>query len=245
MRKLGRWFRRRLHTFDLLPDYFTAIAQRWQDVLWGASVPAVMFLLWWALGSPPNWALILIFVVTMFVAGYYVWRMDHLRLMPRLTITEALTQHTPTSGPAGPGSALYIQVVPKCLSDAQVEECIGHLLSVKRLHDSDWQPTEINEPLLLKWSNDDDCLPKTIYPNVPRRLNVFAIHSNQQFMMCTNVMPLRGTGTLNTTDTFRFHIKLTAKDCEPVDVALKVKIGSQWNKPELIKFVQLISPEPR
>jgi len=70
-----RSFKALLDTLALLPDYFRAIAKQWTNILFGEGLVAVVFLVWWALGSPP---LVLIFVSAMFVAGYYAWREEHI-----------------------------------------------------------------------------------------------------------------------------------------------------------------------
>jgi hypothetical protein len=171
------WLRpiaRRIQQFDLLPDYFTAVAQRWLDILWGASLIAILFALWWIFGNPSAWKIAIYLVAILFVAGYYVWRADHVQLISNLSIKQFYVTQTPTSGPE---SIVVIHVVPECLTNTPIEGCRGHLLRVqRRSHNTQpWQATEIDEPSNLAWSIHDNTLPRTLYPGVLTRLNLCSI----------------------------------------------------------------------
>jgi len=76
LRTLRSWLRTRFQTFDLLPEYLGAIIEEWMNILFGETIVGAGFLIWWALTNPKNPPLIAVFVVAMFVAGYYVWRAD-------------------------------------------------------------------------------------------------------------------------------------------------------------------------
>src|ERR1700722_10520311 len=92
LNRIARYFRTQFQTFNLLGVYFRSIVQRWHDVLWGASTIAFAFVLWWFLGNPPVWAIALYLVAVMFISGYYAWRADHIRLMPKFEIREFRVQ---------------------------------------------------------------------------------------------------------------------------------------------------------
>jgi predicted membrane metal-binding protein len=81
MRRIRTWLRARLETFALLPEYGKATAKQWMNILFGETVLGVIFLIWWALANPKNPPLILIFVAAVIIAGYFVWRADHIRLI--------------------------------------------------------------------------------------------------------------------------------------------------------------------
>jgi len=76
----------------LMPDYFRALAKEWFNILFGETLVGIGFLIWWALGAPTNHALVVVFVLAMFVAGYYAWRADHLRLETKIEIAQLHTQ---------------------------------------------------------------------------------------------------------------------------------------------------------
>jgi hypothetical protein len=75
-----------------MPDYFRALAKEWSNVLFGETLVGIGFLVWWALGAPTNHALVVVFVIAMFVAGYYAWRAQHLRLITKLEIARAWSE---------------------------------------------------------------------------------------------------------------------------------------------------------
>jgi hypothetical protein len=52
MSGLFRWLKTRFESFALLPDYFRTVVENWHEILWGASVLAVAFVIWWFLGNP-------------------------------------------------------------------------------------------------------------------------------------------------------------------------------------------------
>jgi hypothetical protein len=109
---LRQWFKRSFDKLDLLGDYFRAAYPQWHEILWGASVPAVIFFLAWSLGLPKNWAVVLWFIVAWSLAGYYVWRAVHVRFIPKLKIAEARFQDTPvTLGGAIVDNRTFIQLV--------------------------------------------------------------------------------------------------------------------------------------
>ena len=150
-----RWLKTRLETLVLLPDYGKATAKQWMNILFGETVVGVIFLIWWALTNPKNPPLVLIFVVAVIVAGYFVWRADHLRLIAQFEIHEWCIQSTPTTSQTGQitGSSIWIQLLPKCLTEAEVHNCQGHLQHVCKWSNAEgWMETELNEPLPLGWS---------------------------------------------------------------------------------------------
>ena len=89
---LLRWLKRWIETLDLLPEYFTAAIGQWQAVLWGVSMPALVWGIWFILGTPPQWMNVAAIFSGLFIAGYYVWRADHVRLQPKLKVTRVIPQ---------------------------------------------------------------------------------------------------------------------------------------------------------
>ena len=234
--------RTQFQSFGLLGDYFRAIVQRWHDILWGASFIAVAFVLWWFLGNPPVRIIALYLVAVMFIAGYYAWRADHVRLMPKFEVKEFKIQENPTQDSTL--IQIYIQVVPKCLTEAVVNECSGHLLRVYK-KDTDknrWESTTANEPVLLEWSFHEFA-PLTLQPGIDQRLNV-CFWTNRSNMIVPRVEPraqsMRYYGAFHpyTTGTFRFEIRVTAENCPPVDISVEVTNERRdWNKP-IVELIQ-------
>jgi hypothetical protein len=232
MRKARNWLTRRFQTFSLLPDYFRALARCWQDVLWGEGVIAVAFTVWWLLGNPPARYIAFYLVAALFVAGYYTWRSDHIRLIPQFEIKDSEIQENPTTD--SNQVQVYVQVVPKCLTDAGVKECKAYLLRVYKRHNNqdNWQPTELNEPMLLEWSFHKFA-PFTLQPGIDQRLNV-CFWSNRASRIVPRIEQpsVRYLGVFNPPGMFRFEIKATAENCAPVDISVEVtNDGCEWNRP--------------
>jgi hypothetical protein len=221
-------------------QYFTLVFTRWQAVLWGGSVLAVAWGLHFivALINPPVWVNWTAVLVALFFAGYYVWREDHVRLMPKFNISEICAQVTETNDPHTP--ALYVQIIPKCLTDAPVHECRGHLLRVSTRFSPEekWKLTDMNSPIFLEWDYYG-IPPQTLEPGIDRRLNVCHWSSANSFVVpAVNPLPSKFKSVFDSSDTFKFDIRVTAKDCASVDVSVTVNVtGRKWDDP-VIELIQ-------
>jgi hypothetical protein len=196
-------------------------------------VPAVGFIIWWSLGTIPPWAIALFFVWALIVAGYFSWRMDHIRLLPKFEVREFRIQETPTEGLQ---RRVYVQLLPQCLTDASVKECQGNLLRVFKqiAGDSDWVLTSMNEPLHLEWSYRG-AGPLTLEPGIDQRLNIcYRISDLSMLIPAIPSLPSRWREVFNSTGTFKFDIRITAEDCPPVDVSIAVSLDDcEWNRPKV------------
>jgi|SRR5215469_2486478 len=177
--------------------YFSLVFLQWQSLLWGASLLAVLWGLWFIVGAPPTWVNWVVVLCALFIAGYYVWREDHVRLLPQFEASKFCRQLTPTTDGTGRpiGESIYVQLLPKCLTQANVEECRGILTSVDRWNGlkHTWETIE-SEPMFLQWSHGDEKtgrLPITLHPEAENRLNVFYVHnSEQKIRPCVSPFPL-------------------------------------------------------
>jgi hypothetical protein len=253
------WIVRRFKTLDYISDYLKAAIGHFGDVFWGVAVgagigsllgvtlPFLILALYSQFQTPPrfvNWLAILCAVI---LAGYYVWRADHVRLMPKFEINKFCTQHTPTmdrNTGEPTGASMWVQLVPRCLTEAEVVDCQGHLKQVRKWSNgSGWEETEMNETLELFWSHGGDVpTPITLHPGIERRLNVFFIHtSNGLITPVVHPTPLRAIGVFSPQgkgpQVFRFDIKVTAKDCPDVDLSLQVQLTNDPFNP-LIEIVK-------
>ena len=242
MRRIAIWLKSHFKTFDLVPVYFEQVYDEWQDILWGTSLPAVAFFLWWTLGLPRNTAILCFFVCFLFVAGYYVWRVDHVRLIPKFTVDQFEVQPTPMVDRLGfkTGTALYYQLLPKCSTDANVENCRGMLTAIQMWNKNEnrWMPVE-REVMFLEWSHGallGPSKPTTLYAGGEQRLNVFCIHSPEPKMrLCVEPFPARFISlfeqlALNTT-AIRFDIQVSADNCPTVRLSMKVQLTGDPFRP--------------
>jgi hypothetical protein len=218
IRNAGRYVK----TLDLFPEYITAIYHAWHDYLWEALLLAPV-IIWWMLGSagnPPMWIVALAFVWALLMAGYYTWRAEHVRLMPKLEFLDQIFV-VPIEKEGGEW-VTYLQILPRCLTDSPVEQCQGHLLRVLVLKDDEWKSTRSNEPLDLTWSTHDSA-PRTLHPSIDQRLNVLWASNQNGFILAVQE-PIETRWVFNADDTFCFDIAVTAKDCPPISISVRATI---------------------
>jgi hypothetical protein len=241
MPKAFEWLRGKFRTFDLLPEYFRSVAAHWQDFLWGESVVAVAFTVWWLLGNPPGWAIGVYVVIAMFVAGYYLWRGDHVRLMPKLRLGGFRVVKTPTIEIVGPvtrpgADRVVAQLEIENASKTAVDDCRGFLVRVWKWSDNDWIPTAVDEPLDLLWSTIDQPS-RTLYPGIPQRLCIFAIDNVADKFIYPWARPMQVRMMEVFRDscaaTFKFDISIIASNCASIEIAFRVQMGETWDMPEL------------
>jgi hypothetical protein len=70
MKRLTSLIRSQFGKLQFLHIYVAAISREWMYILFGETLLGVIFLVWWALATPP---LVLIFVSAAILAGYYAW----------------------------------------------------------------------------------------------------------------------------------------------------------------------------
>jgi len=191
---LREGFRRRYQELDLLPEYSRLLFTRWQALLWGGSVLAVLWGVHFILAEWPSWINWTAITVALFFAGFYTWRADHVRLIPRLAVEKATLQITPVTrqivtmnGTRISEEVLdnrtFIQLAVKCLTEAPVDECEGHLVKVNRWSPTknDWEPVDFPPALVLGWDNAGGIEKITQHPGAEKPLNVaFIRHSDSQ-----------------------------------------------------------------
>jgi hypothetical protein len=230
-----RW----LKTFNLFLEYLQAAGRHWQEILGGVSVPFLLWGGWFIVGNPPAWINWIAVLLALLIAGYYTWRADHVRLMPKFVVEALHVQHTPNES----GRSVWIQLEPRCLTDAPVEECQGRLLGVMHRYpvgsgigSGNWETTDINEPLVLGWSHGG-FFPITLEPGVGQRLNIFWLYSELPNptvpQLCVGGTPLRAINVLTRQGSFRFHVHIRARNCPAVQVAVEYEPGSEWDKPHV------------
>jgi hypothetical protein len=233
MSKVGRWFRRRFKELELLEQYFPLLFTRWQAALWGGSVLAVAFGWHFVTADWPYPVKVTACVTALFFAGYYLWRADHIRLQPQLTIaTSAHLQETPVI--QSHERRVFVQIEPLCMTDSPVAECRGHLLRVyNRWTDKeDWKLIDMRERLLLGWSHYG-IEPITLYPSGGQYLNICWRSNNVNVIVPScEPLPARWKEAFDNVGTYKFDIEVTAKDCSPVQASVLVNIDeTEWNKP--------------
>jgi hypothetical protein len=226
---------RQFKTLDLVPEYFRSVKTEAWNLAWGPGLIAIAFCLWWSQRPTPMPSLnVAIFLGgALVLAGYYLWRADHLRLMPKLGLQDCAPQFTPGE----PGQVkVYLHILPECLTDQSIEECEGYLVGVWKYSETTWIKTEPSETVELKWSPNISG-PITLQPGVPRKLIVCWISNKtgQRINLEGSWIPLRAKPLLTFPSILRFDIRVTAKDCPPVDISLSVQFGATWDIPMVVQ----------
>ncbi|HVN94267.1 MAG TPA: hypothetical protein VMT38_11250 [Terracidiphilus sp.] len=229
-----------------IPEYFAAVKDHAWETLWGAGVIGILFGILTIYWAPSRSALGYVIALVVFIAGYYVWRPQYLKLTPKFEITSYTIQRTDTfdrvTGLKN-GWSNYFQLLPKCLTDANVENCRGFLTSVE-MHDgfkNCWETVE-SETMFLQWSHGDDSTepaPITLYPRAERRLNVFYLpNDNPEIRMCVFPYPVRFFTLFNQLALrkileIRLNIRLVAENCLPVDVIMMLTPTADPRRPKV------------
>jgi hypothetical protein len=163
------------------------------------------------------------------------------RLTPRFAVSGVILQTTQTTNQITgqpTGRSVWGQLRLRCLTDAPIEECAGHLREVRRWssESQEWEETEMNESLRLGWSNGDAIhSPITLEPENERRLNMFYIHSSRHIIIPTVYpLPVRWERVFDFDETLRFDITVRGKGCAPVNVLVQVRRGDPWDHPVVI-----------
>jgi hypothetical protein len=164
--------RQQFQKLGLLPDYFRTLAKEWLNILFGETLLAVLFLLWWALANPSNPRLILVFVVAMFVAGYYAWRADHSRLQQKIEVTRVRTHSWPHRD-GGKGTQFYFEVVNKSEAITIHGVRVQLLEIIPKIENSNWLPIALHlqhdNPVSGVFAQSFD-----LHPREPRNIDLFS-----------------------------------------------------------------------
>ena len=206
----------------LIRDYWKAVREHAWETFWGAGVPGIAFTIYTLWHAPARpyipWAV----AWAMLVAGYFIWRADHVRLIPKLIIGDIHMIYTSMGIPIH--KARFVQFWVSCATEGALENCRGKLLRISRWNDGQWEPTHIDEPLDLLWSYVDE---PTIKLEVPTCLNVFAVENTSRHIVIWT--PARITLGRTLSDCLKFDVWIKADHCLEAYVSLKVTFGDQWD----------------
>jgi hypothetical protein len=204
MRPILSWLKTRLGTFSLLPEYGKATAKQWMNILFGETVVGAIFLVWWALANPKNPPLIAAFVVAVIVAGYFVWRADHVRLEKKIEVTQARKHTWDREGREG--IQYYFGIVNKSEAltinrvRAQLMQMIPEIASIS------WLPITLHQ-------QHDNLAAQTfdLHPSEPKNIDLLTgINGEKYFNVSHIVLGPRAVVTI--TGRHRLKIMITGAD---------------------------------
>jgi hypothetical protein len=233
----------------LLWTYWVTFKDHAWETFWGATALGIPFGLYTLYRSPSAAWLLLYLLCVSFVAGYYIWRADHVRLIPKLSVIGTRLQDTPiVANGMVYDHRTFIQLLPRCLTEAPVYECAAFLQRVDRFRAGHWEDTGLDINLRLNWGDEH-------HPSVEQPVNVFFIeHQSEYLIPCLPRdadMPLAKFEEIFRRDaggtTFRFYVQITYSDrvgghfesvAKPVQVRLDVQFGNDPLNP-LLELTQL------
>jgi hypothetical protein len=209
-----------------IPEYFPALAKEWLNILFGETLLGIAFLIWWALGAPTNHALIVTFVIAMFLAGYYAWRADHVRLQRRIKIAGVFMHDWSVPqdkrGTGFSARAWFFTVVNE--SDAvTIEDVNVQLRAISpEVPTLNWLPIHLH----LKHDNpakaEDYRQSFSLHPGEPRSVDfVSALEGDNRFTV-EHTVPAVNKSVPFDTEGHRLQVMVTAKDMPVLLVWFKV-----------------------
>lgn len=206
------WIGERAGFYRELPDYFRGLKKTAiQEIFYGESVLMIIFAIYTYVYSISLSSVLLMLAGSFMLAGYHIWRADHLRLIPGIKLEEVRQQPAPGKDE----KRTYVQLVLSCATEAPIEECNGRLLRVWRWSGDDWGQIEPNQPLHLNWSPGVD-QPITLSPYVPELLDVFYLSDRVSYVyFCSGWIPLRArTIDVGQPSILKFEIAINGRDAD-------------------------------
>jgi hypothetical protein len=232
MHRLWQFLRAHYRAYGLLLDYIRSIKDAGWDVIWAPVLPSVLYWLLWFRPNSPSWWITLLYAVwVVVVAGYFVWRLDHVRLMPRLGVGDVIMTYAGTGVPEK--KRRFVQVLIKCETESPIKNCRGQLLRVSKWirgssgDGGKWEKTRIDETLDLLWSFVDEPI-VTLEHGAARRLNVFFVENTSRNMVIWT--RLRVGLPSARSDRFKFDLRVAGEECLPMYISVEVVSGQQWNE---------------
>lgn len=156
-------------------------------------------------------SVLLVLAGSFVLAGYHIWRADHLRLIPGIKLEEIRQ----ASARAKDVNRNYIQLVVGCATEAPIEECRGRLLHVWRWSGDDWKQIEPNRPLHLNWSPGVD-EPISLSPGIPEFIDVLYISDHVSYIyFCSSWIPESAkTIDVGRPSVLKFEVAVTGRDAD-------------------------------
>lgn len=177
-------------------------------------------------------------VTALFFAGYYLWRIDHLRLVPKFRLGEVGLRWINLGVSGERRRYVYLQV--ECETEGEVKNCRGQLLRVSKWipnpaggdGDGQWEVTHLNETHDLLWSYVDQ--PRLdLEPGTPRQLNIFYVHNRDRRMLtCSQYNPAL---ELAPSERYKLDVRIAGDECLSKRTSIELAVGNEWYELEISK----------
>ncbi len=208
MWRFFKWLNKRFGTFDLLPEYFTAAGQQIQNVLWGALLPFLVWGIWFIVGTPPVWINWTAVLLALFIAGYYVWRADHIRLEKKLEVTRVISHEWKNE--KGKGILCDLEVTNT--SEAQTTEWVTVKLEkiVPEVKSITWLPVPLQQKHDVPQPGKDCKTDFNLNPREPKQIDLVSAYRGGEYFSVHQIV--RGVNLTIPTGKYRLQVSVRAKD---------------------------------
>jgi hypothetical protein len=173
MRSFSEGFRSFKEGLDrkLIWEYWLAVKEHAWEIWWGAGVIGVICTAFTLYYVPSRWVLGWAVAWVFLVAGYYVWRADHIRLQQKIEVTRVGTHSWPHRD-GGTGTQYLFEIVNK--SEALTIRGVRVTLQeiIPEIENHDWLPI----PLHLQHDNPPSGgfqQSFDLHPSEPRNIDLF------------------------------------------------------------------------
>jgi hypothetical protein len=208
MRRFIHWLKKRFSTFDLLPEYFTSAASEMQNILWGALLPFLAWGIWFIVSTPPTWINVTALGLALFMAGYYVWRADHVRLQQKIEVTQVRSHTWDRQGRQG--VQYYFEIVNKneAITIKQVRVQLKQMIpEIERVS---WLP------ILLHQQHDNPVLNTPaqsfdLNPSEPKNFDLLTGINGEKYFNVSHIVP-GINAVVEITGRHRLKIMITGND---------------------------------
>lgn len=193
-----RWLGTRLRTLDYLGDYFKAAQAHFVDVFWGVAVgtgagfavgvavPFLLLAVYSQFQTPPyfvNWAAV---ICAIFLAGYYVWRADHVRLQQKIEVTR-VRKHSWSIETGGEGMQYYFEIVNK----SEAATIYGVRVQLQEIipDNRDWLPVTLHQQHDNFGHDGSYAESFDLNPLVPKNIDLFSAATGGSLFQVSHIVP--------------------------------------------------------
>jgi hypothetical protein len=143
----------------------------WVNVAWGVGVPAIVFILLWSLEVITDKRKIAYFFVwALFMAGYFVWRADHLRLKQKISIANVLSHSWPIDS-ANLATLFSLEIVNSSEGLTIYDVRVQLKQIVPRVQGIDWLPVALIHKHDTPIRPQDYKLSFDLHPGAPKHID--------------------------------------------------------------------------
>lgn len=209
---LPRFFKNQFKKHKEIPEYFYAFRVEWVNVAWGVGPPAVAFIILWSLNVIQDVHKIgYFFLWAFFMAGYYVWRADHVRLEKKIFIARvSLREFREYSSP--PARWYNFEVVNE--SEGTTIEDVSVQLSSMSPAVHNFNPLPV--PLHLTHDNpakmEDQMRSFNLNPHERRNVDFVTAKDGDNHFNIVHVVPNISSDVRFDTRAHRLQVMITAKN---------------------------------